>query len=92
MSSRFFSVTVRGYKYEKRAGCAYQGHRAIYLGPGKAFLDEEGHLFRRNEAIEVCTDSVAKFSVAPYDTMFAVLAPGEDRAASSCSATAGACC
>lgn len=88
----FFSVTVRGYKYEKRAGCIYQGHRAVYLGPGKAFLDDEGHFFLRNEAIEICTDSVAKLTRAPYDTIFAVLEPGEERAGYSCCAPGGACC
>jgi SAM-dependent methyltransferase len=88
----FFSVTVRGYKYEKTAGCVYQGHRAVYLGPGKAFLDEEGHQFARNEPVEICTDSVAKLTRAPYDAMFAVLEPGEERVNYSCSAADGACC
>jgi MoaA/NifB/PqqE/SkfB family radical SAM enzyme/SAM-dependent methyltransferase len=88
----FFSVTVRGYKYEKRAGCVYRGHRARYLGPGKAFLDEEGHLFPRNEPIEICTDSVAKLTRAPYVGMFAVQEPGEERAGYSCSASGAACC
>ena len=88
----FYSVTVRGYKYEKRAGCVYQGHRAVYLGPGKAFLDEEGHLFLRNEPIEICTDSVAKLSRAPYDTTFAVLEPGEVRVGYACCAPDGGCC
>lgn len=88
----FFSVTVRGYKYQKSAGCVYQGHQAIYLGPGKAFLDEEGHLFPRNEPIEICTDSLAKLKRAPYDAMFAVLEPGEARAGYSCCEPDGACC
>ena len=88
----FFSVTVRGYKYEKRAGCVFQGHRAVYLGPGKAFIDEEGHLFPRNEPIEICTDSLAKLSRAPYDTSFAVLDPGEERVGYACCVTAGGCC
>jgi MoaA/NifB/PqqE/SkfB family radical SAM enzyme/SAM-dependent methyltransferase len=88
----FYSVTVRGYKYEKQAGCVYQGHRAVYLGPGKAFLDEEGHLFPRNEPVEICTDSVAKLSRQPYDAMFAVLEPGEERAGYVCCAADGACC
>ncbi len=91
-SHPFFSVTIRGFKYEKRAGCVYQGHRAVYLGPGKAFLDEEGHLFPRNEPIEVCTDSVAKLTRTPYADMFAVLEPGEERAGYACCSTDGGCC
>jgi len=88
----FFSVTVAGYKYEKSAGCVFEGHRAVYLGPGKALVDEEGHLFPRNEPYEVCTDTVAKLSRAPYDGMFAILAPGEDAASYACCGAGGDCC
>ena len=38
----FYSVTVRGYKFEKKAGCQYVGQYAVYLGPMKATIDEEG--------------------------------------------------
>ncbi len=82
----FFSVTVRGFKFEKTAGCVFRGHRAVYLGPGKAFVDEEGHQFPRNEAYEVCTDTVAKLSHPPYKGFFAILEPGEERAGYACCA------
>ncbi|MBI4538965.1 MAG: methyltransferase domain-containing protein [Gemmatimonadetes bacterium] len=85
----FFSLTVQGFKYEKTAGCVFKGHRAVYLGPGKAFLDEEGHLFPRNEPYEVCTDTVAKLSQPPYRDMFAILEPGEERAGYACCASDG---
>ncbi len=75
---RFFSVTVRGYKYEKRAECAYQGHRAVYLGPHKAIIDEEGHLFPRGEEVEVCTDTARKLREPPYDGSFAIIDPSGD--------------
>ncbi|MBA3585231.1 MAG: methyltransferase domain-containing protein, partial [Gemmatimonadetes bacterium] len=88
----FFSITVQGYKYEKTAGCVFQGHRAVYLGPGKAFVDEEGHLFPRNEAYEICTDTVAKLGRPPYHGMFAILEPGEERTSYACCAPGGACC
>ena len=88
----FFSLTVRGFKYEKTAGCVYRGHRAVYLGPGKAFIDEEGHFFPRNEPYEVCTDTVAKLSAAPYRDMFAILEPGEERAGYACCGPEGGCC
>jgi hypothetical protein len=64
----------------------------VYLGPGKAFVDEEGHLFPRNEPYEICTDTVAKLSRNPYKGMFAVLEPGEDAVSYACSSTDGACC
>jgi arsenite methyltransferase len=88
----FYSITVRGYKFEKQAGCVFKGHRAIYLGPGKAFLDEEGHLFPRNEPVEVCTDTLAKLTRAPYQDSFAVLEPGAERVGYACCTTDGGCC
>jgi ubiquinone/menaquinone biosynthesis C-methylase UbiE len=87
----FFSVTVRGWKFEKSSGCVFQGHRAVYLGPAKAFVDEEGHMFPRNEPYEVCTDTVAKLSHPPYKGMFAILEPGEERAGYACCGPEGCC-
>ena len=69
----FYSVTVRGYKFEKKAGCAFVGQYAVYLGPQKAVVDEEGHLFPRGEAVEVCTDTAVKLSHAPYVGSFAIV-------------------
>jgi len=74
---RFFSVVIRGYKFEKKKGCTYTGQKAIYLGPMQAVVDEEGHLFPRNEAVTVCTDTAAKLQHAPYQTSF-VLTQGEN--------------
>ena len=73
---RFHSVTVRGYKFQKKQGCVFAGHRAIYLGPYASVSDEEGHLFPRDEAVEVCTDTVAKLQRSPYVGAFAILEPG----------------
>ena len=70
---RFYSVTARGYKFEKQAGCAYVGQYAVYLGPLKAAIDEEGHLFPRGTQVEVCTDTAAKLSRAPYAGSFAIV-------------------
>ncbi len=80
----FFSVTVRAWKFEKTAGCVFKGHRAVYLGPAKAFVDEEGHLFPRNEPYEVCTDTVSKLTHPPYAGMFAILDPGDERSGYAC--------
>lgn len=88
----FYSVTVRGYKFEKTDGCVFMGQRAVYLGPGKAFVDEEGHVFARNEPLEICTDTAAKLRRAPYADMFAVLEPGEEAVSYACCAPDGLCC
>lgn len=88
----FHSITVRGFKFEKTDGCVFKGHHAVYLGPGKAFIDEEGHTFPRNEPYEICTDTVAKLSHDPYRGFFAILEPGEERASyQSCSPEEGCC-
>lgn len=75
---KFYSLTVRGYKFEKRSGCSFVGQKAIYLGPFKAAMDDEGHLFPRAEAIEVCTDTAAKLKQAPYAGQFAILEPSRE--------------
>ncbi|MFQ5685263.1 MAG: methyltransferase domain-containing protein [Candidatus Scalindua sp.] len=82
----FYSVTLRGYKFEKKESCVYIGQKAIYHGPYKAITDEEGHLFPRNEPVEVCTDTAAKLSNFPYAGQFTILNADDDNAASySCS-------
>ncbi len=75
---RFFSVTVRGYKYEKKAGCVYDGRFAVYKGPFKGVSDEEGHWFPRNVPVEVCTDTAAKLERAPYRGMFLITRRSDD--------------
>ncbi|MBI4397372.1 MAG: methyltransferase domain-containing protein [Elusimicrobia bacterium] len=97
---KFFSITVRGYKFEKKVGCRYIGQQAVYLGPGKAFIDEEGHLFPRNETMEVYTDTAAKLSSGAYAGQFRVLGPdgsavhvpAEAVAAGGDCCEGGACC
>lgn len=74
----FSSMTVRGWKFEKTAGCAFRGQRAIYLGPAKALLDEEGHTFPRGLAVEICTDTAAKLTAPPYAGTFRVIEPEGD--------------
>jgi radical SAM protein with 4Fe4S-binding SPASM domain len=92
---RFYSVTVRGYKFEKKAGCTYVGQYAIYLGPLKAVIDEEGHLFPRGSPVEVCTDTAAKLSQAPYARSFAIVDGPAGHVAvdgEACCAPGSGCC
>ncbi len=72
---RFHSVTVRGYKFAKTDGCVFIGQKAIYQGPFKGISDEEGHWFPRNVPVEICTDTAAKLSRAPYAGQFVVTDP-----------------
>jgi radical SAM protein with 4Fe4S-binding SPASM domain len=86
--TRFYSVTVRGFKFEKKSGCRYIGQWATYLGPMKAAVDEEGHFFPRGVPVEVCTDTAAKLRAAPYAGTFAVV----DDLESKVDVTAAGCC
>ena len=81
----FFSITVRGYKYEKKKGCIYKGQFAIYQGPFKSISDEEGHLFPRGMAVEICTDTASKLSNPPYAGQFIITEPDGSFTAWQCS-------
>ncbi len=66
----------------------------MYLGPYVSVTHEEGH-FPRGQAVEVCTDTLAKLSNEPYPGAFAILEPGAaatDIAAGECCATGAGCC
>ncbi len=89
----FWSVTVRGYKFEKREGCVFIGQRAIYTGPFKGVTDEEGHFFPRGVAVEICTDTEAKLRKLPYQGMFVLTeADGSEPSSYSCCDPQGECC
>lgn len=68
----FFSITLRGYKLQGAEQCSYDGHAAMYRGPFKAVMDEEGHLFPRGEAVEVCTDTAERLQRPPYSRAFVI--------------------
>jgi MoaA/NifB/PqqE/SkfB family radical SAM enzyme/ubiquinone/menaquinone biosynthesis C-methylase UbiE len=89
---KFYSVTVRGYKFEKKEGCVYIGQKAVYRGPFKAVVDEEGHLFPRDEAVEVCTDTSEKLKKPPYNYFFSVIEPDGETTEYSCCESDGKCC
>ena len=95
----FYSVTVQGFKFEKTQRCTYVGQVAIYRGPFKAILDEEGHCFPRNVAVQVCTDTASKLSQPPYAGLFTIVEPdgsSKELPLAACPATndigGGACC
>jgi MoaA/NifB/PqqE/SkfB family radical SAM enzyme/SAM-dependent methyltransferase len=91
----FHSVTVRGWKLEKTAGCSFIGHRAVYHGPLKAAIDEEGHTFPRGVAVEICTDTAFKLSSPAYAESFSVIEPGADSSnfeSEDCCVSGDACC
>lgn len=88
---RFFSVVIRGYKFEKQTGCRYIGQEATYLGPMQAVIDEEGHLFPRDQAIAVCTDTAEKLKKPPYQAAF-VITKGDEIMLHTTEAISSDCC
>ncbi|MCC7431178.1 methyltransferase domain-containing protein [bacterium] len=90
---KFFSVTVSGFKFEKKEGCVFIGQKAIYQGPFKSIMDEEGHFFPRGEAIEICTDTAQKLQNEPYKGAFLIVEGNKmpDEFVSGCCVD-GACC
>jgi hypothetical protein len=72
----------------------------VYLGPAKAFVDEEGHTFPRGLEVEICTDTAAKLSHPPYAGSFHVIEPegsagfsvaGSNASGTSCDPSTGCC-
>jgi radical SAM protein with 4Fe4S-binding SPASM domain len=92
---RFFSITVRGYKFEKKTGCVYVGQTATYLGPFKGVSDHEGHWFALNVPVTICTDTAAKLAHPPYLGQFRITRPdGTDEPTATppnCDPAAGCC-
>ena len=90
----FHSVTVRGWKFEKQAGCRFMGQHAVYHGPLKAAIDEEGHTFPRGVPVEICTDTAFKLRSPAYAGSFSVIEPGDgatDFQSESCCAPGESC-
>lgn len=67
---RFYSITVKAYKYKKSKECVYRGQYAAYKGPFGFVSDDEGHTYFVGIPVEVCTDTAWKLSNPPYKGMF----------------------
>jgi len=84
----FSSITFRAHKLAKGERCLYLGHEATYMGPFKKVSDDDGHEFPRGLAIEVCTDTAHKLSIAPYKEFFTITEPeGQNMAKKESSCT-----
>ena len=83
-SINFYSMTVRAYKYDKSSSCNFQGHSAVYNGPYKVIIDDEGHVFTRNQAVEICTDTLNKLNKPPYAGNFTIIDPDGEESTTQC--------
>ncbi|MBI2411713.1 MAG: methyltransferase domain-containing protein [Deltaproteobacteria bacterium] len=88
---RFYSITLRGYKFKKGKECVYAGHFAVYNGPFKSVRDDDGHEYPVGQPVEVCTDTVEKLKMPPYAGHFTITDP-EDSMKETVGCTPGKCC
>lgn len=68
------SVTVRAYK-GKQGSCLERLQAVIYKGPGKEFLDDDGHRFRRGVREAVCDKTFQLIRSGHYGPGFELVEP-----------------
>ncbi len=85
----FRSITVRAYK-GKHGPCLERNQAVIYKGPGKEFLDDDGHRFRRGVREAVCDKTYQLIKAGHYGAGFELIEPlvavpaGEAKAYAAC--------
>ncbi len=72
---RFYSITLKGYKFKKGAECVYIGQYAIYNGPFRSVQDDDGHEYPVGVPVEICTDTAEKLMKPPYRGFFTITDP-----------------
>ena len=70
----FRSITVRAYK-GKQGPCFERLQAVIYKGPGKEFLDDDGHRFRRGVREAICEKTFQLIKAGHYGTGFELIEP-----------------
>lgn len=70
----FRSVTVRAFK-GTQGDCFERNQAAIYKGPFKEVLDDDGHRLRRGVRHAVCDKTFQLYSKAPYRDHFDLVEP-----------------
>lgn len=76
------------------ASCSWQGHYALLAGPFVEAADDDDHVYRRGEPLEICSKTVAVLEASGYQPHFVVLNRAGERVigeAVTCSPD-GACC
>lgn len=81
----FYSVSVRAHKFKGSGQCLFNGQKAVYKGPFRVIIDDEGHVFPRNEKVEICSDTAVKLSRAPYKDHFRIYDSDNSDQVSRCS-------
>ncbi len=77
-----------------QAPCMWQGHFALLAGPFVEAADDDHHVFRRGEPLEICSKTIKVLETEGYSTHFSIInragqtVTGE---AVSCSPNGGCC-
>jgi SAM-dependent methyltransferase len=80
--------------FPEETSCTWQGHFALLVGPFLEAHDDDRHLFRRGEPVEICSKTLKVLNTEGYAPHFVILnraslpASGE---AVRCSPTGGCC-
>ncbi|MDO8132143.1 MAG: methyltransferase domain-containing protein, partial [Candidatus Brocadiales bacterium] len=69
---KFYSMTLKAYKFKKSIECVYTGQYAIYKGPFNCVSDDDGHTYPMGVPIEICTDTAWKLTNPPYKGIFII--------------------
>ncbi len=70
----FRAITVTAYK-GKEGPCIERNHAAIYRGPWKQVVDDDGHTLERGARTAVCDKTFKLYSQAPYAGQFILVPP-----------------
>jgi arsenite methyltransferase len=76
------------------APCTWQGHYALLAGPFVEAADDDHHLYRRGEPLEICSKTVAVLNSDGYQPHFVIVNRSSERVsgeAVTCSPDGGCC-
>ena len=74
--------------------CAWQGHYALLAGPFVEAADDDNHIYRRGEPLEICSKTLDVLQTEGYAPHFAILNRAGHRVsgeAAACSPDGGCC-
>ena len=77
-----------------QAPCLWQGHYALLAGPFVEVADDDHHIYRRGEPLEICSKTVAVLETGGYQSHFVILNRAGDHVsgeAVTCSPNGGCC-
>jgi SAM-dependent methyltransferase len=81
--------------FPAQAPCAWRGHYALLAGPFIEASDDDHHIYRRGEPLEICSKTLVVLETEGYKPHFVVLNRAGDRVSGEaviCSPNEGSCC